>query len=70
VLDQARRFAARLERDAGSEMTAQIERAFALAFGRAPESEELAAAFELVREHGLPALCRAIFNANELAFVQ
>jgi len=69
VLEQAQRFAVRLMHDAGNDPRAQIERAFHLSFGRAPEPEERAAALALVGEHGLPALCRALFNANELAFV-
>jgi len=69
VLDQARRFAARLERDAGSEPAAQVTRGFDLAFGRAPDVGELEAAVLLVESHGLAALCRALFNANELAFL-
>ena len=70
VVQQAQRFAERLEREVGDEPTLWIERAFELAFGRTPELDESAAAVELVRDHGLPALCRVLFNANELVFVQ
>jgi hypothetical protein len=62
---QAERFAQRLRTDAGSDVTSQVTRAFALALGRAPDSHELTAACALVQEHDLVALCRALCNANE-----
>jgi hypothetical protein len=69
VLQQAGFFAERVRREAGPEVSAQVERAFSLAFGRRPDEQEKAAAAELVREHDLPALCRALFNANEFVYV-
>jgi hypothetical protein len=69
VLDQCDRFAARLKREVGEDARAQVVRAFRLAFGREPMAGETAAAIELVRRHGLAALARALFNANEFVFV-
>ena len=46
-----------------------MKRSFALAFGRAPDDAERAAAVELIRQHGLAALCRALYNANEFVYV-
>ena len=69
VLDQSERFAARLRKDAGNEVAAQVRRAFQLAFNREPTDKESAAAVELVNKHGLAVLCRALFNANEFVFV-
>jgi hypothetical protein len=69
IVDQAEAFAKRLEGDAGHDEAAQAQRAFRLAFGRVPNTEETAAAIELIRRHGLPSLCRALFNANEFAFI-
>lgn len=69
VYDQSERFAARLRREAGNEPQAQIRRAFRLAFGREPSVVEASAASKLVAAHGLAALCRALFNANEFVFV-
>jgi hypothetical protein len=69
VLQQARFFAERVERDAGKDAAAQVRRAFVLAFQRAPSAKEQTAAVALVQAHGLPALCRALFNANEFLFV-
>ena len=69
MLDQADHFAARLERESGAGPAARIQRAFLLAFGRAPTEGETAAAMELMRKHGLAALCRALFNSNEFIYV-
>ena len=69
VLDQAQRFAERLAREAGADRGAQVERGFLAALGRRPDDVELRAALDLVEAHGLAALCRALFNANEFAFV-
>jgi len=69
VLQQAKELAARLEREALDDRGLQIRRAFLLTFGREPELAEAAGALALSSEHGLPAFCRALFNANEFAFV-
>jgi len=69
VLDQAKFFAERLQREAGGDRARQVERAFVVAFGRAPEGEERASALELIAQHGLAAFCRALLNANELIYV-
>jgi mono/diheme cytochrome c family protein len=65
MVDQSVRFAARIERD-----PAPVARAFLLAFGRPPGAEEQAAAERLVHDHGLAALCRALYNANEFITVK
>jgi mono/diheme cytochrome c family protein len=69
VLQQADLFARRLRREAGDDPAAQVRRGFALAFGRQPDAAEMPAAVALVEVHGLPALCRALFNANEFLFL-
>src|SRR5262249_1368939 len=69
VLDQAERFAARLRREAGPGPHNQVALAFRLAFGRDPSVAECSAGVRLVDKHGLPLLCRALFNANEFVFV-
>ncbi|MFM7074971.1 MAG: DUF1553 domain-containing protein [Planctomycetaceae bacterium] len=66
---QAAEFAARIERDAGADPAARVERAVRLALGRAPTDEERAVLVDLAREHGLAAACRALFNLNEFTFV-
>jgi hypothetical protein len=70
VLEQAAIFAARLRRDAGEAPERQVERAFRLAFARAPDASERDAAAAVVREHGLEAFCRALFNASELIYLE
>ena len=75
VLRMSKRFAERLQTEAaetdGAEQGAasQVRRAYQLAFGRAPDDEELSAATEFVAEHGLARLCRVIFNSNEFLYV-
>jgi hypothetical protein len=69
VLEQARYFAGRVKKEAGDDAAAQVDRAFRLAFGRGPVAGERDAALKVVREHGLAALCRALFNANEFVYV-
>jgi hypothetical protein len=68
IIRQSELFADRLKRDAGDDPAAQAARGFTLAFGRAPAPEELKAAEALIRDHGTPAFCRALFNANEFVF--
>ncbi len=70
VLTQAEKLAERVQGKAGTDSGAQITRAFALAFGRAPSSGEARAAQTLVAQDGLPALCRVLLNANEFAFIE
>jgi hypothetical protein len=69
MYEQAARFAQRVESESGPERTAQIQRAFRIAFGRAAEPQELAFAAQLAQSAGLVAVCRALINANELVFV-
>jgi len=69
TLDQANAFAARVEKEAGADVTKQIQCAYQLALGRKATAAELADTSPVVAEHGLPALCRALFNCNEFLFV-
>jgi hypothetical protein len=69
MVQQAGYFAERVAKNAGTSAEAQVKRAFALAFQRQPSAKELAAGRQLVKEHGLPSLCRALLNANEFVFV-
>ena len=69
TLEQADAFAARVKTEAGDDLTKQIRRAYQLALTRNPKSAELADAKPVVSAHGLPTLCRALFNSNEFLFV-
>ncbi|MBB5033494.1 PSD1 and planctomycete cytochrome C domain-containing protein [Prosthecobacter vanneervenii] len=66
---QSTAFADRVKKEAGPDLAHQITHAYRLALSRAPTPEELADTLPLVRDHGLPALCRALFNSNEFLFI-
>ena len=70
MLQQASLFASRLEREAGADRKAQVQRAFALVFSRQPDRLELDAASRLIGAHGLPVFCRAVLNSNEFVFTE
>lgn len=67
AVECARTFAARLDPKAWGEDS--VRQAFALAFQRAPDAEELEACLRLARSRGLAALCRSLLNANEFVYV-
>lgn len=69
VLDQADRLAARVTEEVGEGREAQVARAFELVLGREPGPGDLEAGRDLVAEHGLAALGRALFNSNEFLFL-
>ncbi len=69
MLRQSGYFADRVKSDVGTNPTAQVARAFALAFGRQPTSLETATAESLVRTRDLTQLCRMLLNANEFVYV-
>ncbi len=69
MLQQSEIFAARLRKEAGDDARAQVRTAWQLAFNRAPAPGELEAASGFAQAEGLPALCRAVLNANEFLFI-
>ena len=69
VLRTADDFAARIGREVGDDPRRQVNRMFEHALGRKPDVAETSACTELVAQHGLAALCRVIFNGNELLYV-
>ena len=70
VIRLSKHFAARVRESAGDEVDTQVKEAYRLAFAKAPHADDVAPAAELVREHGLESLCRALFNANEFVIVE
>jgi hypothetical protein len=68
MVQQSDAFAKRLAADAGLDPARQVHRGFALAFGRAPNPAEQAAAVSLIRDHGASAFCRALYNSNEFLY--
>ena len=69
VMEQARLLAERLRDEAGASARAQAERAFQLAFARAPDAFEREVSADMIDREGLPAFCRALYNTSEFLFV-
>ncbi len=69
VAEQAAAFARRAQSEAGDRPVDQIDAVYRLALSRKPSESEAAASLAVVREHGLPTLCRVIFNSNEFLFL-
>jgi hypothetical protein len=69
LLDQAARFAKRVQQEAGDDPARQVSRAVLLAFGREATPTEIEAGLGLVEKHGLPMLCRSRYNASEFITV-
>ncbi|MDB5306482.1 MAG: hypothetical protein JWO38_684, partial [Gemmataceae bacterium] len=69
ALRAAGAFADRVAKDAPGDVGKQVARAWQLAFQRDPTPGERQLAEQLVAAHGLKALCRALFNANEFLTV-
>jgi mono/diheme cytochrome c family protein len=69
LLDQAARFAKRVQQEAGDDPARQVARAMLLAFGREATPTEIDAGRSLVEKHGLPMLCRSLYNASEFITV-
>jgi hypothetical protein len=68
VTRQSERFAERLA-TLKPMLQGQIETAYELALGRPPSRAETRDLLAYAKEHGLPNLCRLIFNSNEFMFV-
>ena len=69
MLDQSETFARRLRKEAGEQLAAQVRVAWQLAFNRAPGNAEAKEAVSFAQAEGMPALCRAILNANEFLII-
>ena len=69
AVEAARAWADRLRQEAGPDPAAQVRAAFAQAFQREPDAEELRACLDLLNRRSLPELCRALLNVNEFVYV-
>lgn len=69
TLEQSDAFANRIKSLTGEDIDDQIRQAYQLTLSREPTSSELADAKEVVTAHGLPVLCRVLFNSNEFLFI-
>ncbi len=68
MLAMSRHFAARLEAGGGT-LEEKVAQAHFVAMGRPVTSEETRELTGFARDHGLPNLCRALFNLNEFSYV-
>jgi len=66
---EARHFAARVEKEAGADPDARIDRAFRLALIRAPREEERAAARAFLAKQSLADFCHVLLNTNEFLYL-
>ncbi len=69
MLQQATFFSERLKSEVGTDVEAQIRRAFDLAFQRTPTNSELAASVSVAKQFGMVAVCRAIFGSSEFIYL-
>ncbi|MEZ5323606.1 MAG: DUF1549 and DUF1553 domain-containing protein [Verrucomicrobiales bacterium] len=69
VLRMADQFAKRVQAAEPANGSVQVANAYQTAYGRNPGPDELRASRAFVEKHGLPALCRVIFNSNEFVHV-
>jgi hypothetical protein len=67
--DHATRFAARVRKEAGDQADAQVERAWQVALGRAPDPAEKKRAIEYLGKGDLPKLCLLLLNLSEFVYV-
>ncbi len=68
MVKQAELWANRLQKETPS-LSVQVQRAFYSAFSRLPTPQEQKLAGEYATKHGLPNLCRLLWNTNEFVFV-
>jgi arylamine N-acetyltransferase len=64
TMDMASAMAQRLDREAGSNLTHWIQRAFLMTQGRLPDTEEIKKVASFKQAMGGQLVCRALFNAN------
>ncbi len=69
VLQQAGILAERLKKEAGDSPEAQAEKAFTLFYSRPPDAWEREQSAATIRELGLHAFCRAMYNTSEFLFI-
>jgi hypothetical protein len=68
-LRMAESLSERVLSEAGFDIGRQVQHAYRLTLGRAPQSHEKEASESFVKEHGLTAFCRVLFNSNEFLYV-
>ncbi len=68
IVQQSAFYAERIQKESSHNPASEVKQAFLLAFGRAPDKDELAGAIDLVQKHSLSDLCRALINSNEFLY--
>ena len=68
TLHMANRFASRIEKESKT-LRGQIRRAHQLTTGQPPRPEEMVALEDYAQKHGLPNLCRVLFNLSETTYL-
>jgi hypothetical protein len=69
VLRMADHLAKRVAGENENDTAQQVKRAWQIALNREPTRDEATFAEELLAKHGLPTLCRALFNTNEFIVI-
>jgi hypothetical protein len=69
ALRMADRFAMRVRMESGDDPNQQLESIFQHAYGRLPAEAEKQPCTDLIRAHGITAMCRVVLNSNELLYV-
>ena len=69
TVDEAAAFAARVQAEAAPTRRPRSAAPIGSPSAATPTTDESADAAPVVREHGLPTLCRALFNSNEFLFL-
>jgi len=62
-------FSKRIQAQPHNDLNDQINYAYALAFSREPEADELDYSKQLIDKHGWVVFCRALINTNEVIYV-
>ncbi|MEZ6096942.1 MAG: DUF1553 domain-containing protein [Pirellulaceae bacterium] len=69
MIEQAAFLSQRLQQEAPSDISSQIQTAYHIAYSRLPTAEEQTDAVAFIQEFGLEAFCRALLNSNEFLFL-
>ena len=70
VWRMAAALAKRVQNENGGDPAAQVERAWWLCLGRAPDAAEREKGIAMAQKHGLPALARVLFNSGEFVVIE
>jgi hypothetical protein len=69
AIEAAQALAARVQAESGDDVSQQIDGAFAIALQRTPTDDERRSCAAFLQAQPLAALCRALVNLNEFAWV-